>query len=811
MPRIRVISYGLLLAVMAVLLTACPPRQVLAPPTITVDPTVTPATAELPGFDGVTPRPLASITDEKGNQADFVANELWLSTDDAQQLQDFLNRWQGVVLLEKKASDLGVSNLPTQYLVRVDVSAADTSKLSEDLRALDPNSRGSHRVSSAGALGLLAASASEAASGMKLGVNWVSQGQAVFLDRVTTEAASGPSISGTPYDPNPFTWPTHSMGSTQDIGVAEAWRFLEVAGKLGNKVKLAILDMGFSPDADTPSGWTAISNVPFKNPIGTANLLNCGGPCPWHGTNVMSAAMAVPDNAFGAAGAAGPIAKPVLVFTLYDFFTSIAALGKARVAGAKIANMSYSARVPAALSFSVLPFEVATVAFRASGMLLFAAAGNDGQNVDAEDCFIFCWEEAWHTPCENDGVICVGGLRWDSKNKAPGSNYGPEEVDIYAPYTMWLGPDPGAGGVQAKNGTSFSSPFAAGVAALIWAANPSLSAGQVENILFNTAHSSPDSRVNRYVNARDAVASALGDAPPFVEIIGPSDGSSFSRLGSNVFFTANAEDLEDGTPAVSWSSSRDGPIGTGTSFSRNDLSLGSHLITATASDSASHTTSDSVNITIVNDPPQVNIIRPTLTSFCTAESITFGANVIDINQSGATLPDGSVSWRVGSSAPFATGKEVTHSFTAAGTFTVTVKAIDDQGAFDEDSIAISTTVCTNNPPSVSITKPAADTGTGNLDFQYDGFDSVKGMWFKDVDLQGTATDVEDGTLSGASLVWTTDRSDIQSAALGTGNSLTVRLFSNVCTGVWHEVTLSATDSASNTRTALRRIFIWQIC
>ena len=65
------------------------------------------------------------------------------------------------------------------------------------------------------------------------------------------------------------------------------------------------------------------------------------------------------DNGFGGAGSAGPIAEPVLVFTLYDFFTSITALGEARIAGARIANMSYSAPVPWYLGWSVLPFEAA--------------------------------------------------------------------------------------------------------------------------------------------------------------------------------------------------------------------------------------------------------------------------------------------------------------------------------------------------------------------------------------------------------------------------------------------------------------------
>src|SRR5690606_32883931 len=301
-------------------------------------------------------------------------------------------------------------------------------------------------------------------------------------------------------------------------------RLLELAGKLENRVKLAILDMGFEPNADFAAGWLAISNVPFVDPVGTENLLFCEfldfGSCPWHGTNAASAAFALPDNDFGSAGPAGPVADPVLVFTLYDMFTSVTALATAKDAGAKIANMSYGAAIPDVLFFTVEPFDVATASFRDSGMLLFAAAGNDDDDVDAERCirFIGClgWEEAWHTPCENAGVICVGGTNGNSTSRASGSNYGAEHVDIFAPFTMWLGPDPEAPGNEARvtHGTSYSSPFAAGVAALIWAADPSLSANEVEDILLATAHSSPDDEVNGYVNALGAVQEALGNVSP---------------------------------------------------------------------------------------------------------------------------------------------------------------------------------------------------------------------------------------------------------------------------------------------------------
>ncbi|MEZ4270450.1 MAG: S8/S53 family peptidase [Myxococcota bacterium] len=58
---------------------------------------------------------------------------------------------------------------------------------------------------------------------------------------------------------------------------------------------------------------------------------------------------------------------------------------------------------------------------RAAGILVFASAGNDGADVDAEDCFIGCWEGAYRVPCEAPGVICVGGLTHNSTSKDPSS------------------------------------------------------------------------------------------------------------------------------------------------------------------------------------------------------------------------------------------------------------------------------------------------------------------------------------------------------------------------------------------------------
>ena len=86
---------------------------------------------------------------------------------------------------------------------------------------------------------------------------------------------------------------------------------------------------------------------------------------------------------------------------------------------------------------------------------------------------------------------------------------------------------------------------------------------------------------------------------PSVTISAPADGSS-STVGDSVTFTGSASDVEDGdlTSSLAWTSSVDGSIGSGASFSTTTLSVGSHTITASATDSGGKTGSDSIAITV---------------------------------------------------------------------------------------------------------------------------------------------------------------------------------------------------------------------
>ncbi len=78
---------------------------------------------------------------------------------------------------------------------------------------------------------------------------------------------------------------------------------------------------------------------------------------------------------------------------------------------------------------------------------------------------------------------------------------------------------------------------------------------------------------------------------PSATITSLTDGSSYAE-GDSITFRGNGDDTEDGTLSGSslvWTSDINGQIGTGTSFTKNDLSVGTHTITLTASDSSGAT------------------------------------------------------------------------------------------------------------------------------------------------------------------------------------------------------------------------------
>ncbi len=149
--------------------------------------------------------------------------------------------------------------------------------------------------------------------------------------------------------------------------------------------------------------------------------------------------------------------------------------------GAKVMNMSFGKGyspdkeyVDAAVKFA-----------DSLGVLLVSGAGNDATNVDSSDTYP---NKYYETGGKANAFLTVGATSWqrDEELTASFSNYGKTNVDIFAPgvevYSTY--PD---NEYKAEDGTSMASPVVAGVAALVMAYYPELTATQVKDILMETS------------------------------------------------------------------------------------------------------------------------------------------------------------------------------------------------------------------------------------------------------------------------------------------------------------------------------------
>ena len=104
--------------------------------------------------------------------------------------------------------------------------------------------------------------------------------------------------------------------------------------------------------------------------------------------------------------------------------------------------------------------------------------------------------------------------------------------------------------------------------------------------------------------------------PPTAEIIFPNEGNVLKELGPQIFH-ASAWDKEDFVlleADLVWSSDVDGVFASGSLVTFDNLSVGSHVITLTATDSDGMSDEDSVSVTVVGrvtpEPPALRISLP---------------------------------------------------------------------------------------------------------------------------------------------------------------------------------------------------------
>jgi len=437
-----------------------------------------------------------------------------------------------------------------------------------------------------------------------------------------------------------------------------------------------------------------------------------GNPCPWHGTNVVSALAGLADNGRGAAGSAGPVARVLAIERGGpDFFFGIAnALinsVRALFAGQRVVNMSFSGSIDAVPSLLVIPVvDPLFAAARVAGTLVVASAGNAGTDVDAPGVV---GEGVYTIPCESPGVMCVGGLAPNSRLIDPRLNFGSafgtqaDSVDVFGPFTVWAEEDPSDlpfTGAKMVSGTSVASPFVAGVAALIAAANPSLTVGQIESVLLRTMNRGMAGEAPAWVNAFAAVTSVLGGAPPdnfppTISIMRPRDGTAVDA-GRPVALIAAAADRE-GLVRVEWSLP-DGSRPSGPSVSHVFVARGESTVIARVTDSGGSTASAQVTVQVINPPPAPEIQWPRDGDRILAGSrMTLRGVALDRNEGPAeyegSLAGGALVWRDDRAEVSGTGEALPAVLAIPGWHRITLTATDVFGA--SASVTVSVEVVTD--------------------------------------------------------------------------------------------------------------------
>ncbi len=243
-------------------------------------------------------------------------------------------------------------------------------------------------------------------------------------------------------------------------------------------IRVVVLDSGIQQNHPD------INQVPGQGFTGSGSNGGPGGACDNHGTAVAGCVSAIIDNGIGIAGIAPNVrSQSGKIFNEISFFGfclgflegqdswTVAGINWAANSGAQITNSSWGGGASAAI----------TSAFnntRAQGVLHFAASGNGGTS-----------SISW--PASLASVNAVGALN-SSGNRASFSQYG-NGLFISAPGAAILTTDrTGSAGYSSGDyttidGTSFASPYAAGVAALILSVDPTLTVEDVEDIMAQTA------------------------------------------------------------------------------------------------------------------------------------------------------------------------------------------------------------------------------------------------------------------------------------------------------------------------------------
>ncbi|KJY85118.1 serine protease [Vibrio galatheae] len=454
-----------------------------------------------------------------------------------------------------------------------------------------------------------------------------------------------------------YQWHHNSVNSRQ------AWDLTT-----GNSsVLVAVCDTGF--DVNHPDLEPNLRiDLAFNAQDGTDYIFDANG----HGTGSAGTLGAVGNNSIGVVGANWDVDIIPVRIAISDqnssayISTMATCIEYAANNGARVVNLSYGG-----IQYSTI--DAAAQYLRARNGLLFMSAGNSGE------------EHAGYP----DYVSLVGVGATDRNDaKASFSSWG-AYVDVTAPGVDIATTYPDNQYVY-YSGTSFSSPLTAGIAALMVAANPTITPDEIENGLFSTAvdiGAVGDDNVfgHGLVDAFAAVSYAqnLGNfSPPVANLVVSSNSVSF---GTVISFDATGSSDSDGSITSYHWNFGDGSSSNNSMESHTYSAAGSYQVSLTVTDNDGLSDSETTTIQVTNAlPTPVISITGSQSSYAVNELVSFvGA--------GSSDSDGyitSYEWDFGN-GDGSDLIDVDYSYPSAGNYIVTLTVTDNAGASNSSNVTVS--------------------------------------------------------------------------------------------------------------------------
>lgn len=514
--------------VLAVLVGACtqenpsPTDDPNAPEEFTpaVNATVIPQRTTIPDAQG-NDQPVCASRDADGVQSDFVEGVVLIKPRSAADLQAFLERYDGEVIdddtIPVPPPELGITltdeeRAPTEFVVRINLDMVDLADFESNAEGFGLS--GVFEFTSQAGLRTFAGLLDAKASGFAAVANYVYEStQALPVGATgtffrTQEAPTGPGAFI-----DAFSEPRFGAAGSQS-NVTLAWQFLFAHG-IQRRARVAIIDGGFWLDAagrarGTNSDFIPPPNRPTQYDFAAEDAVadgpttmgcGAGNPCYWHGTGAASVAAGIVDNRLAYAGTGGLVADPLLFKFSGTRDQRNQAVRTAVAWGADVVSMSFGGDCNLGCRIDDRDDTPFSDAVAAGSRIVFLAAAGNGRGMPAVGYDV--GSPSYVHPCIEDHVICVGALADNTTTKIGYSNFG-SRVNIFAPTNIPVMSYPdsfdamgnplpiaqASGPEMAQptfGGTSASTPFVAGIVAMMKSLNPELTGAEVAQILAETA------------------------------------------------------------------------------------------------------------------------------------------------------------------------------------------------------------------------------------------------------------------------------------------------------------------------------------